>query len=166
MAACDKTCNPTGCGGTDNSVILLKKLQSMISDNYTMIFILILILAIVGFSLMYFLNSLRQTLVVWWKNKNENDKTISSGTSGDNPRTATDDDVTYYENSQDDPEFSTDVFKYAPKEQQDFDRNIQTTFKTYNDNKAAYIASEFTGRTNDDIIDRSVMYKEYDNYTY
>jgi lipopolysaccharide export LptBFGC system permease protein LptF len=164
--ACDSACGSSGCK-TDDSVLLLKKIESMISDNYTMLFILLVVLLIVGFALIYFVSSLGKTLQVWWKNKQEKQKALAdTGGASDNPRSPMDDDVTYYENPKDDPDSSTDPFTYAPKGQRDFDQDINATYQSYNEEKTQYIATTYNGKKNDDILDRSVMYKEYDDYSY
>ena len=160
MSSCN-ACDPSGCAGIPNSVMLLKKLDYMISDNYTLLFIFIVIMIILGMSFIYFFKSLKQSLSTYLK-----DKVLSIETSGDNPRISTDDNYTYYENTKEDP------VPVAPKESmptgtKEFLKTVDNVYKDYNLLKSEYIKKTYThGKENDDVIDEKTLYKEYDDYKY
>ena len=160
MSSCSG-CDPTGCAGIPNSVMLLKKLDYMISDNYTLIFIFIIIMIILGMCFIYFFKSLKQNLSTYFKDKDK-----SKEPSGDNPRIGTDDNYTYYESTKDDPE-PVEPKDMMPASTKDFIKNVDNVYKEYNDLKTEYIKKTYTsGKTNDDVIDIKTLYKEYDDYKY
>lgn len=160
---CDNACDPSGCLKADDSMMLLKKLEGMISDNYTMLFILFIILSVLLLALYYFGSSLIKTISIWWRNVQE--KRGNGGkSSADNPRAKEDDNDIYYDNPKEDPNYA-DPFKYAPSGQREYVDNMDKAYKEYNDKKTSYITNTYQ-KQNDDIIDQKVIYKEYDNYSY
>lgn len=160
MSSCTG-CDPTGCAGIPNSVMLLKKLDYMISDNYTLLFIFIIIMAILTMCFLYFFKSLKTNLSTYFK-----DKAKVKEPSGDNPRIGTDDSYTYYEIAKDDPE-PVEPKDMMPVGKKEFIKNVDDVYKQYNDLKSEYIKKTYTsGKTNDDVIDIKTLYKEYDDYKY
>lgn len=164
MTACVSACDASGCSGPANSMMLLKKLDSMIADNYTLLFVLVVIIVIIGLSMLYFINSLKTTLSVWWKNKSERAAGTLDSLASDNPRSKGDDNNNYYIDPRDDPE-STDPFKYAPSSKLAYVKEMDAELSDYNQKKTEYI-QEIFNKSNDDKVDRSVMYKDYDDYKY
>jgi len=145
-------------------MILLKKIDSMASDNYTLLFVLVIIFFVVGMAMLYFINSLRKTLTTWWKNKMERGKQALDRMASDDPRSRVDDNNNYYLDPKEDPEY-TDPYEYIRKEKMDFIKMMDTELDTYNKNKTEYISDTYR-KANDDKIDRTVFYKEHDTYKY
>lgn len=161
-AACD-VCDISKCATVPGSFMLLKKLDSMISDNCTIIIVMFVVLTILGFTLAYFVQSITRTLMTYLTNKWEKDKELKAANGKNNPRSVADDDYRYYGSPSEDPEY-TDPTKYLP--QTSFVQEVDTVFDKYNKDKRSYIAAQFEGRQNDDVIDKTILYKEYDDYTY
>lgn len=164
MSACAGACDPGGCAGPSNTMILLKKLDSMISDNYTLLFVLLVIFAVIGMAMLYFINSLRKTLTTWWKNKMERGKQALDSMAADDPRSRSDDNNNYYMDPKEDPEFN-DPYEYVRKEKKDFIKMMDTELDDYNTKKTEYISDTYR-KSNDDKIDRTVFYREHDDYKY
>lgn len=159
MSSCNP-CDPTGCAGVPNSVMLLKKLDSMISDNYTLIVIFFIVMIILGMAAIYFFRSLKANLGVYWK-----DKRKSKAPAGENPRIAEDDKYIYYDNVKDDPE-PVQPRENMPVNTTEFVTNMEKTYEEYNKLKSEYIKNTTSSRDNDDLVDESVLYKKYDDYKY
>jgi predicted PurR-regulated permease PerM len=149
----------TGCNGMPNSVMLLKKIDSMISDNYTLLFVLLVVLIIVGLALTYFVNSISTTIKTYLRNIPQKDD------SGDNPRIKEDDDNTYFDNPKEDPQY-VDPNEYMPKGQKDYIKDLDDSYKEFNKLKTDYLKNTYNGRENDDYIDKQVLYDDHDDYTY
>lgn len=164
MSSCTG-CDPTGCAGIPNSVMLLKKLDYMISDNYTLLFIFVIITAILGLCFLYFFRSLKVSLSTYFK-----DKSKLKEPSGDNPRIGTDDNYNYYEVVKDDPE-PVEPREMMPASTKEFIKNVDNVYKEYNDLKSEYIKKTYTStstknQTEDDIIGIKTLYQKYDDYKY
>lgn len=152
-------CDSSGCTGVMNPTMLLHKIDSMISDNYTLLIVLLVIIGVVGLALWYFTKSLTTTIKTYLKNKPPKEQS-----SGDNPRLAEDDDNQYYDKPTDDPQY-VDPNEYMPKDQKEYVKNIESTFDEFNKLKTDYIKKTYN-RDNDDYIDKSVLYEDNDNYVY
>lgn len=150
-------CDISGCSSTS---MLLKKIDSMISDNYTLLFILGVLVIIIGLAISYFMTSLISNIKTYLTSKSE-----VAENDGDNPRYKTDDDVTYYDNPKDDPRYE-DPVQYMPTGTYQYVKNLDKEYEEYNKLKTEYISSTYNGRQNDDILDKAVLFKEYDNYDY
>jgi phosphate/sulfate permease len=162
MSQCNATCDPSGCAGIPNGVMLLKKLDSMISDNYTLIFIWFVVSIILGLALSYFIASLNKNITSYYRGKNKvNIKTPHSN----NIRAKEDDNYDYYETVNDDP-VKIDINDSIPPNKKEFIKNLETTYNEYNNLKTEYLNKTYSGRKNDDIIDSNIEFKIYDNYDY
>jgi hypothetical protein len=163
--ACDP-CKPATCDGLPQGMVLIKKLENMINDNYTLIFLWFVITIILGLSLYYFFNSIKKTLQSFWNARKElNSKSSSASQASNNPRIATDDDYTYYEDAKEEP-VNVDPTEYMPASKRKALEDLKTKYSTYNETKTQYIQNVYSGRQNDDTIDDKVIYAEYDNYKY
>ena len=150
-------CDPSACESTS---MLLKKIDMMISDNYTLLVVLAILLVIIGLIISYFMDSLISHVKGFLKNKKE------QGTTGtDNPRYSADDDITYYDNPKEDPKYE-DPVQYMPKGQYQYVKKLDKEYEEYNKLKSQYIATTYDGRTNDDLVDTQVIFKEHDDYDY
>lgn len=159
MASCNAACNPGACGAASNSVVLLQKLDTMISDNYTLLFILFVVLGILGFALSYFVNSLKDNLKAYYKGKEED-----RPPAGDNPRVAFDDDYTYYDDVKEDP-VKVDPKANLEEGKRNFFEGIEKAYDEYNTLKTEYIKNVHKIE-NDDVVDKSMMFSKYDTYDY
>jgi uncharacterized protein YozE (UPF0346 family) len=158
-ASC-QTC--IGNSGNDlTGVSQLKKIERMISDNYTMIFISFLLIIILLLVIWHFYSDLRDTLKNYYKimqNKtSQKGKAILAGSSASFPEDEEDYD--------DEPSY-LDSTAYFESGKADFAKKMDSTYKEYNKEKTDYIRS--THRIdNDDVVDTSsVLYKKYDDYSY
>lgn len=162
-AACDG-CDISKCATISGSYVLLRKLESMISDDCTIIIVMFVVLTILGFTLAYFMRSIIKTMMTYLKNKREKEKEFkSTNAGGGNPRSKEEDNYMYYSSTKEDPEYK-DPAKFM--RQQSFVKEVDTVFDKYNKDKSQYISMQYEGRKNDDVIDKNILYKEYDNYTY
>lgn len=172
MASCNPACSINGCGGPVSGELLLKKINMMLSDNYTLLFALLLIFIVLGLSMSYFVNSLRATLKAYYDGKRDADEAAAGGKKGKksggdgDPRNPADDSEVYYNDPQKDDPVYTDPAKYMERNKRVFLENVATAYKQYNQEKSKYIAGTYAGRDNDDIIDDDVLYSAYDKYTY
>ena len=162
MADANGTCTVCDISGCASGSMLLKKIDSMISDNYTLLFVLGVMLIVVGLALTYFITSFVANIKGYLKSKEE---VVKASSGGDNPREYQDDDHIYYENPKDDPQYE-EPKEYMPVSQREYLNKVDKEYDEYNKLKTQYIASTYNGRKNDDIIDRNVLFKEYDNYGY
>ena len=150
-------CQP--CGDIPNSVVLLKKLDYMISDNYTLLFILVIIIVVLGLALTYFLRNLISTLQVYFKGKKEKEPPI-----GDNPRLGKDDSYTYYPSSKEDPDRKDDL--KIPENKGKFVDELETRYKEVTSEQSTYIKAHYNGRENDDPITSVTLFQGHDKYRY
>lgn len=158
-------CKPEGCANM-SGMMLVKKLQNMLSDNYTMLVIMVVLIGILGLVLFYFGNSLSKTLTNYYKNKKvANDASTATAAVSDNQRDEKADNEIYYEDVKDDPN-KKDPALYFDKTKRDFIEDLDSQYKDINTLKSQYISSTYNGKQNDDIIDQKVLYKDYDNYKY
>jgi len=164
MSSCSR-CNPAGCDDAAASgVVLLRKLNSMISDNYVLLFVYFLVIALCTLALTYFIMSLKNTINSYMKAKATEVKITNNQKSG------TDDNYTYPEEGEvlidedaDKPLMIRDAMEKPTK---DFITNLDTAYKEYNTLKSEYIKNTYEGRENDDVVDERVRFAEHDSYTY
>jgi hypothetical protein len=157
MSPCNP-CDPTGCAGVPSGIIVLKKLDYMISDHYTLLGILAISLIILGLALSYFMKSMQQTLKQYYRALKKQEPS-----SGDNPRSAKDDDYKYYDIIKDDPD------KVQPENMEaaklDFTKELGDAYNEYNKLKTEYLKKTHNV-DNDDVVDTRAYYKTHDTYTY
>lgn len=153
-------CDPGSCGEPPSGTILLKKLNYMIGDNYTLLFILFVVLGILGLAMYYFVNSLKDTLINYYANK----KKVEQTSAGDDPRSAKDDAYTYYPDPKEDPEKQGDT--RIPEKKGEFADELEKRYNNVNKEKASYINNTYNGREDDDPIDRNTLFSRHDTYKY
>ena len=161
MTSCIPSCDATGCVGINSSEILIHKINNMIADNYTLLFVLLVLIIIIGLALSYFITSLIKGLSSYFKAKQQ----YKFKEDIDNPRLREFDDNTFYEDTKEDPEFK-DPTEYLDKNKKQVLKNMSNEYGEYNKLKSEYITSNYNGRQNDDVVDKTVMFKDYDNYKY
>jgi predicted PurR-regulated permease PerM len=121
-------------------------ISKMLSDNYTLLIIFVIIIGILLFLTTYFINQIKTTL----KDYNRNIQKIGS--------TINTEDEVYI----DEPEV-LDPNTYQDPNKQQFYKNVDTVYKEYNKEKTNYIKSTYN-KENDDSIDRNIVYSKYDDY--
>ena len=154
-------CDPGSCGEPPSGTILLKKLDYMIGDNYTLLFILFIVFCILGLAMYYFVNSLKDTLVNYYSNKK---KVVADTSVSDNPRQPKDDNYTYYPDPKEDPE-KTGTTR-IPDKKGDFAEELEKRYQDVNKDKTSYIQTTYNGRDNDDPIDQRTLFQGHDTYKY
>lgn len=135
----------------------LKKIERMISDNYTLIFISFILLLILFLITWYFGSQLKETIDIYRKASVKFNDTLAINASKIG---GTDDSEVY-----DDDGAFVDTTKYFGAGKTDFVDKMKLAYKDYNKQKAEYIKTTYS-TIDDDIIDTSTMYKKYDDYEY
>lgn len=173
MASCVPSCSPTGCGGMPNSEILLKKINTMLSDNYTLLFVLIIILIILGLTLAYFMGNLKTTLRSWLNGRREVANVLAtapppgaSAYTGGDPTNPSDDNEVYGGVDVNASGPMVDPNDFMEPGKKTFVTDIKTTYNEYNTLKTQYIQNNYNGRENDDIVTDNVLYSDHDTYEY
>lgn len=160
MSQSCSACDPGSCGKPADGTVLMKKIEYMIGDNYTLIFILFLVLGILGLALYYFIKSLKDTLVNYYNAK----KKVETESTGDDPRKAKDDNYTYHPTPKEDPEKQGSI--PIPGQKGTFATDLEKRYEEVNKQKAEYIRAQYNGKENDDPIDQRTLFKGHDNYSY
>jgi hypothetical protein len=129
----------------------LKKIERMISDNYTIIVISFVTLILLFIIIKYFAKQIYNTIHRY---------RMSYGMDKKDKAVIVDDSEIYDE---DDPPI--DTTKYFDAGKTDFVKNLETAYKNYNKLKGEYIRTTYN-TDNDDTIDQKALYGKYDDYTY
>lgn len=129
-------------------LIVKKTISRMLSDNYTLIIVFVVILGILAIIFTYFGKQILNSIKQYKKNNLQNligdpDKEI------------------YLEEENN----MIDVKKYQEGGKQQFYKDIDKIYREYNVEKTNYIKSTY-GSENDDYIDQKISYKTYDNHEY
>lgn len=136
----------------------MKKLENMIGDNYTLLFILAVVLTILALALTYFLRSLITTIQNYYRGKKQQEVP-----AGDNPRSKMDDNYTYYPDPKEDPDSSNIKI---PENKGKFVDELEARYKEVTKEQGEYIKANYSGRTNDDPLDRTTLFEGHDKYRY
>lgn len=150
-----------------SSVQVVKQLDTMIKNNITVIIILLVVVAVLGFGLYYFGKSLVSTLSKYYEMKEVN-KTSNSESLKDKAA----DNEEYPEQpdpnnpEEEDLKIVVDPSKFMPKAKRDFITKLTLQNKGYNQAKTEFVTRKLNYDTNDDIVDSKILYKDYDNYNY
>lgn len=137
--------NPMDLSGT----VQMNKINKIISDDITVILISIFIIIILGIIIWYFAGQLIAAIKRWrgaYARNNTDIKKVS-------------DDKEVYDEDMADTTVQVNPMK------EDFLRTMENAYEDYNKLKTEYIASNYS-KANDDLIDKSVFYKKYDDYDY
>lgn len=129
----------------------LKKIQRIVADNITIIVISAITVSLLIVVIWYFYYQLKDTIKKWrtaYAKKKEDIKIVNE-------------DSEVY----DEDDYNFDNTKTVEPNKVDFVRSMQIAYKDYNKLKGEYILSNFS-KTNDDVIDQSMFYRKYDDYSY
>lgn len=131
-----------------SGTVMMRRLNKLISDNYSLILVSILVFIIPIVMIVYFGRQMADSIKLYKK------AVVSgTGTSKKDPedKELYEDDV-YFDNT-----------KYYDANKADFLKEMKSTYKEYNKEWDDYIKKTYASK-NDDHIDQSVLYKKYDNY--
>jgi hypothetical protein len=140
----------SSCGTNVNDFsgeVQILKIKRMISENYLMILICIIMLIILGYLIYFAIKKIVNSVSVYNKALNKTNVTPTEDSEN-------------YDTSQ--------VFNpiaYFEPGKAEFVGDFEKRYNEYNQTKTDYIKSTYE-RQNDDIIDKSVLYKTNDNYDY
>jgi predicted PurR-regulated permease PerM len=129
-----------------DEVITKGYISKMLSDNYTLLIIFIIIIGLLLFLAIYFINQIKTTVKDYNRNIQKTGSTIN----------------TENEVYLDEPEV-LDPNTYQDPNKQQFYKNVDTVYKEYNKEKTNYIKSTYN-KENDDSIDNRIIYSKYDDY--
>lgn len=149
-----------------------KMLTKLISDNYTILIMFCVVIAVAILILWYFGSNIYKTIKNYYKYSKPIDISI---TPSDNQYDADADNELYSTNMDsdrvsgfyktDDSNRSEDYIRQSKKE---FLEDIEKRYKDYNTAKSDYIFNTYN-KTNDDIINKDILYGfdgKYDDYNY
>ena len=139
-------------GGDMDDLIVKNYIGRMLSDNYTLLIVFVLVSAMIIFVLNYFFKQARATYNDYKKNKAQSEAN-STDPNADN------------EVEPDENEEPVDTNKFQDVNKQKFFKGIDDVYREYNTEKSKYIEVNY-GKENDDYVDQKVAYKDYDNYNY
>lgn len=152
------------------SVINRKLISSLITDNYTILIIFIVLGVFLFLIALYFIGHLRSTLRDYRKYNRKLELAPAPSNNqydpdADNESYIKDDvkergDMGLYKT-----QFRDDPMDYINKGKKDFLEDVQTKYDDYNVLKSQYIKNTYK-KDNDDVINERIMFSKYDNYEY
>lgn len=126
-------------------------ISRMLSDNYTMLIIFAIVIALLIMVLSYFIKNTMRTLKDYKSNLQR-----SEAPKDKDSEVYVDDDN---DNAVVDPK------AYQESNKLNFMKQMDNAYQDYNLEKTSYIRATYN-RTNDDVVDNRVVYKKYDDYVY
>jgi hypothetical protein len=157
----------------------LERLYRLRNDCYVVIVIFVVLTALIVIAIVYLIKHLMAVVKNYEKNKGLRENVGDSAATGQssidpnidtqNPRDASADDEVYDENADNTkmssiPQLQPD--EYMEQSKQNFYKDMDKIYNDYNLQKSTYIANTYDGRENDDIVDKKVLYPDYDDYDY
>jgi hypothetical protein len=133
----------------------LKKIERMISDNYTIIFISFILIILLGLMLWYFSSQLTETLKEYYKAVGKRNAGVVSKTP------PAKEDLEDY----DDEQTYVDTTTFFEPGKADFVTKMTNAYKEYNEGKTEYIRTTY-GEEDGDNVDTTALYSKYDKYNY
>lgn len=161
MSTLDSAC--VSCSGPVQDltgIAQLKQIERMISDNYTIIFISIIIFFILILILWYFSSQLKETLLTYRQAYSRLNDTLNTTGNLGSDAIKNDDSEVY-----DDENEFIDTTKFFDEGKLDFVSKMKLAYKDYNTKKADYIKNTYS-TLDDDVIDTTAMYSKHDDYEY
>jgi hypothetical protein len=152
---------------------IVDEIKRLIGDNYMMICIYSVLMALFLYALYYVVCDALKIIRDYMKYSKLEVITSSSDPTknSDNQRDVSAD-TEYYPSVYDEDAPKTQGFDtrkpkdYREQKEKDFYTTVDTKYGGYNQDKSKYIAQVYQGQTNDDVIDDTMAYPEYDNYNY
>jgi hypothetical protein len=159
----------TGDGGNSNRI--LQQINSMISGNMLILAVFFILLIALCLALYYFASSLMSTISYYNASKAVRKSQLTG--KGESIKDTSVDNEIYPEpvdpkdaEQEFDPTPQIDPKKFMPRGKRDFVKQLENENEDYNKQKTDFLVNEMKYKENDDVIDETVMYKDYDNYNY
>ena len=153
MTACDKFAPPRS---TDLEAVIIM-ITKMRSDNYTFLFIYVLLFIALAVIFYYFTKHLVKTVMVYYRNKGTTETTKNQYSSTTDNQSYDEDDVLIE---------VQDPKQFMEKGKRKFAEQIDTTYKEYNQTMDEYMKTKLNKSENDNAVDSSVMFAKNDDYKY
>lgn len=152
------------------SLINRKLINSLITDNYTVLIIFVILFVFIVLIIFYFSSHLRTVLSEYRKYNRKLELAPAPSNNqydpdADNERYDKDEpgekgDLRLY-NTQ----IRDDPMDYINKGKKDFIADVKTKYGDYNELKSQYIKTTYK-KDNDDVIDDNIMFGKHDDYEY
>lgn len=165
--------------GIKSMSINLERLNRLRSDCYIVIIIFVVLTGLIILGLVYLIKHMLKVVKDYNKNKGirygvsdsaaQGSSSLDPNPDTQNPRDKTADDEVYDESTTNTKMSSIATkqpYEYMDESKLKFYKNMENTYGGYNLQKTQYISNTYDGRENDDIIDKKVLYPDYDDYTY
>lgn len=132
----------------DETLILV--INRLLTDNYTLL-ILFIVLTVISIVIgAYFFGQLKLVITAYYNNQG---KDVAKNPVEDE----------FYDQDENDPYI---VNQHLDDVSGNFYKKVETNYKDYNNKKTAYILNNYTKDESDDIIDRNILFAKNDDYTY
>lgn len=157
---------------------LVDEIKRLISDNYTLLVIYGVLMALFAYGLYFIVKDTLRIITDYIKYSKMEVKTPSGGSSSSDPTKDSENqldvaaDTEFYPSQYDEEAPKTKGFDtrkpkdYRDQKEKDFYKKVDTKYSNYNEEKSKYIAQVYQGQKNDDVINDTMAYPEYDNYDY
>jgi hypothetical protein len=147
-----------------SSSSIMRKINTMVNSNIFTLVIMCGILIVLFLMLSYFVFSLYKNISVYLKYSKSKDARKGSDSildkAADNESYEILDETTFGNPSTIEPK------KFMPKPKRTFIKKLEQDNVVYNKEKTDYLIKELQYPENDDLVNDSLLYKQYDNYTY
>ena len=153
MSTCDKFTPPRSVG-LEAVLIMINKMRS---DNYTFLFIYLMLFIALAVIFYYFVSHLVKTLLVYYRNKGTKETTKNQYSSSTDDQSYEEDDVLI---EVQDPKQFMDPGKKK------FVAELDNTYKDYNRVMDEYMKSKLNKKDNDNTVNAGVLFEKNDNYVY
>ena len=170
------SCLSTGIKSMSNNMERINRLRT---DSYVVLIIFVVLTVLIILGLVYLIKHMLKVVGDYNKNRAMKQDVSNSAAQGSssldpnidtqNPRDKTADDEVYDESSPNKKMSSIATkqpYEYMDESKLTFYKKMEDLYGDYNLQKTQYIANTYDGRKNDDNVDKSVLYPDYDNYDY
>lgn len=151
------------------SIINRKTINSLVTDNYTVLVIFIVISTFLFIIIYYFAKNMFNTIRRYQR---YNRKLELSPPQTDNQMDPESDSEQYTKQAVDKSDIGVnkllprdEPLDYLSASRKDFLKDVKATYDDYNVLKSQYIRSTYS-KGNDDVIDENIMFRKHDDYKY
>jgi hypothetical protein len=138
-----------------NELTVKNSIKRILSDSYTLLIVFGIVSFLLIMLIIYFGKQISGTLSEYKKQAIKNSGEANIGKNEESE--------IYLDEDED--QFQKDTFKYQNPNKVKFYKNVDTVYNDYNKEKSTYVKANYN-KDNDDRIDRSIVYKQYDDYKY